>query len=237
MFSVIILRRFSDNNVSIRQKLVSNFIQFSLSILPVLSKISERIIHETLHGFFNQEKLFYNKQFRFRSGYSTLYALAELLEETRLDNNSMFTSLLLDLRKTFDTIDHSLFIEKQERYDVRGVCVDWFNSYLNNRKQFLQVQGAGRNILTISCGILQASVIGPLLFIFYINDIPNSCKDIIPYLFADDTNALYKQPKKQSNLDSLLFELVEWMPQNNFPWMQWKQNCCIFLDALLAIFW
>ena len=141
--------------------------------------------------------------------------IAELIEDIRFDNNSMCTSILFDLRKAFDTIDHSISHGKVEMYCVRGVGLDWFISYLNNRKQFVKVQGAESNSLTIFCGVLQGSIIGPLLFIIHINDIPSSCEGNIPELFADATNALYRLPRKQnkSNLDSLFFELVERMSQ------------------------
>ena len=189
----------------------------SISVLPVISKIFERVMFDRLYGYFTKEKLLYNKQFGFRSGYNTIYALAEMLENIRYDEKSVFTSILLDLSKAFDTIDHSILIKKLERYGVRGLCLDWFISYLKNRKQFVSIQGADSELANISCGVPQGSILGPLLFIIYINDLPNSCKDILPYLFADDTNGLYRQSKgeiKNDSLNSVLNELVEWLSQN-----------------------
>ena len=83
----------------------------SISVLPVISKIFERVMFDRLYGYFTKEKLLYNKQFGFRSGYNTIFALAEMLENICYDEKSVFTSILLDLSKAFDTIDHSILIK------------------------------------------------------------------------------------------------------------------------------
>ena len=188
----------------------------SISILPTISKIFERIMFDRLYCYFTKEKLMYNKQFGFRSGYNTIYALAELIENIRTDNTSIFSSVMLDLSKAFDTIDHKILIKKLERYGVRGICLDWFISYLENRKQFVKIDGSESGCAKINCGVPQGSILGPLLFIIYINDLPNSCQNILLYLFADDTNCLFKRERKQMNyvLDNTLNDLCEWMSQN-----------------------
>ena len=110
---------------------------------------------------------------------------------------SVCLSILKDLRKAFDTIDHSIFFEKL-KYGVQRVCLYWFISYSNYRKQFVQTRGADSILSTIPCGVPQGSIFPPLFFVNNITDIQNSRKDIVPYFFAVETNSFYTQPKKQT---------------------------------------
>ena len=148
-----------------------------------------------LYGFQKNGRIFYNKQVGFRSGHSTLYALAELLKNNRFDNKSMFKSILIDLRKAFETIDHSSLLENVEKYGVRGVCLDWFISYKNKTKQFVQVQSAESFLIKITCGVTQCSIIARILSIMYNNDIPNSFEEYFP-ICSQMIQTLYKGNKQ-----------------------------------------
>ena len=94
----------------------------------------------------------------------------------------------LDLKKAFDTINQDIIISKLELYGIRGTCRSWFKSYLGNRMQRVELNGISSSCKRVKCGFHQGSILGPLLFTIYINDLPNVCKDVEIILFADDTN-------------------------------------------------
>ena len=98
--------------------------------------------------------------------------------------------VFIDLKKAFDTIDHSLLLNKLEYYGIRGVALNWLQSYLSNRKQFVTVNGIESKNLNVKCRVPQGSILGPILFILYINDICNCSKIMNFILFADDTNVV-----------------------------------------------
>ena len=102
--------------------------------------------------------------------------------------------IFLDLSKAFDTINYDILLYKLEYYGFRGVTLDWFKSYLSNRKQFVRYQMHDSNHKIINCGVPQGSILGPLLFILYINDIANTTSLLELILFADDTTLLFSHP-------------------------------------------
>ena len=94
----------------------------------------------------------------------------------------------MDLSKAFDTLNHDILLKKLEVYGIRGVTLSWFSDYLSNRQQYVDFNGKSSNLLSINCGVPQGSILGPLLFLLYINDIINSTPFLSFILFADDTN-------------------------------------------------
>jgi retron-type reverse transcriptase len=108
-----------------------------------------------------------------------------------VDNKEFSVGVFIDLSKAFDTLNHDILLNKLEFYGVRGITLELFKSYLNNRRQFVFYNGASSCLKQIVCGVPQGSILGPLLFILYINDIVN-CSNILAFiLFADDTNLFY----------------------------------------------
>ena len=117
-------------------------------------------------------------------------AVMELIEEitNAKDNKKHAIGVFIDLKKACDTVDHRILIKKLEHYGVRGAASDWLKSYLSNRKQFVNIDGCSSELLDVICGVPQGSILGPTLFILYINDICNVSNLVKFILFADDTN-------------------------------------------------
>ena len=124
--------------------------------------------------------------------------MTEAIRNT-LDNKRLGCGIFIDLQKAFDTVNHRILLSKMEHYGIRGCALEWIKSYLSNRKQYVSVNGSNSNLLPITCGVPQGSVLGPLLFLIYINDLPNASKKLTFYLFADDTN-IYYESKDLSDL-------------------------------------
>ena len=154
----------------------SNYRQISL--LSIFSKIFEKLMHKRLHKFLEVSESLFNLQFGFHSGHSTDHALVSLIDNIKssLDNNRFGCGIFIDLQKAFDTVNHDIFLSKLEHYGIRGSSLTWFKSYLNDRKQFVSVNGYSSSICNITCGIIQGSVLGSLLFLIYINDLPETSK-------------------------------------------------------------
>ena len=172
-----------------------------ISILSTLSKLFEKVINKRLVDFFEKYNVINDFQFGFREGYSTTLALTEICDHFRnnLDNREITCGVFVDLAKAFDTVNHSILLTKLEHYGVRGNALSLLTSYLKNRTQFTQINhhaSAKRNIV---CGVPLGSVLGPLLFLVYVNDICNT-SDFNVRLFADDT-LLFMSSKEAHTLE------------------------------------
>ena len=172
-----------------------------ISLLSNFSKIFEKLIYKRLKIFLEKNFVLYEKQYGFRDKYSTQHALIDIVNniQNNMEEKLFSCGIFLDLKKAFDTVDHSILLHKLDHYGVRGIVNNWFKSYLIDRVQTTQ---CGDNISTKETtryGVPQGSVLGPLLFLIYINDICVSSKVFQFYLFADDTNILYAE----KNLNSL----------------------------------
>ena len=149
-------------------------------------------------------------------------SLTEAVRST-LDNKRLGCGIFIDLQKAFDTVNHRILLSKLEHYGIRGCALEWFRSYLSDRKQYVSVNGSNSNLLSITCGVPQGSVLGPLLFLIYINDLPNASKKLTFYLFADDTN-IYYESKDLFNLIKIVnkeLRLVKkWLDANTLS-LKW----------------
>ena len=151
-------------------------------------------MHKRLYQFLELHNVLFVNQFGFRTNNSTSYALMEITENIKqsIDNGKFGCGIYIDLRKAFDTVNHNILIKKLEHYGVRGILLDWFKSYLNGRKQYVFFNDESSDLKDISCGAPQGSVLGPLLFLLYINDLPHISSKMKFFLFADDTNIYFE---------------------------------------------
>lgn len=176
---------------------------------------------------------FYPSQYGFRSNHSTIHAINEFVDDTitSFENKKNTMGVFLDLSKAFDTIDHVILLKKLEWYGIRGMALEWFRSYLNNRKQFVQYKSAKSLTHTILCGVPQGSVLGPLLFIIYTNDLPNCLVHSKAILFADDTT-IYLNSDNILNMFNYinhdLESLSDWFRANKLSLNVGKSNYIIF---------
>ena len=204
-----------------------------ISLLSNINKIYEKLMHKRLYSFFEDQNLIFKNQFGFRKHHSTTHALTDLTEDIRqaIDSNKYACGIFVDLQKAFDTVDHNILLKKLEHYGIRGIANDWIRSYLTNRQQYVSISGHDSEITTTELGVPQGSVLGPLLFLIYINDLHNAIKFSTTRHFADDTNLLIKndslkQLKKHANYD--LRQLCHWLIANKISLNCDKTEMIIF---------
>ena len=199
-----------------------------ISLLPTISKVFEKVVQEQLTEFLNVNKLLYNSQYGFRKAQSTETATLELIDTLlqTLDKKDIPISIFLDLSKAFDTIDHNILYIKLRHYGINGVPLNWLINYLTGRQQFVKLDDEISNTLPISTGVPQGSILGPLLFILYINDLHMASDKFKAILYADDTTLVstvsaFKQsagaPDCKLLSENINFELTrinEWLALN-----------------------
>jgi hypothetical protein len=217
-----------------------------ISLLSVFNKILEKLMHKRLYSYINEKQILYSKQFGFRASYSTSHALISIIDKIQvaIENRDFICGVFIDLSKAFDTVDHNILLKKLDFYGIRGLPFEWFTSYLSNRKQFVCVDNVFSDELHISCGVPQGSVLGPLLFLIYINDFSLCSKLLDFHLFADDANLFYKDNTSnfQTNLNSELDKVYVWLCSNKLSLNVSKSNFVIFhsrqrkIDNNLEIF-
>ena len=146
-------------------------------------------MYKRLYTFLNKNVI-YNLQFGFRQQHSTSHALINITENIRkaLDDVNIGCGIFADFQKAFDTVDHQILLAKLNHYGIRGVSNDWFKSYLSNRNQYVSINGYESRLAALNCAVPQGSVLAPLLFLQYINDLNQAIKFCKVHLFADDTN-------------------------------------------------
>ena len=204
-----------------------------ISILSSFSKIYERVMYNRLVEFTNKLEIYYCHQFGFRTNHSTNLALTHLINKiaTAIDQKEITASVFLDLSKAFDTLNHDILFSKLERYGIRGVALNWVKSYFNNRTQFVQYNKFSSARIAIQCGVPQGSILGPLFFILYINDLPNASHLVKPLLFADDTSICYASSDPivlATVLNEALLNISTWMKANKLSVNIDKTNYIIF---------
>ena len=195
-----------------------------ISVLPILSKIAERHVHNALYRFLSENDLIYTRQSGFRPRHSTETALIKVIDDLllNLDNDCVSGMVLIDYRKAFDMIDHTLLLKKLEVYGLSAETLQWFTSYLRNRRQLVKLGDNQSNVATVPHGIPQGSILGPLLFIVFINDLPFHVTSSTIDLYADDTTLtscanFSSIDRLEQNLNSSVAEIAEWAASNKLP--------------------
>ena len=204
-----------------------------ISLLSNLSKIFEKAMYNRMELFLSEFDIIYKLQFGFRKKYSTEHAILSIVEEIRKNlNNGVFScGVFIDLEKAFDTVNHKILLSKLEHYGIRDTSLTWISSYLSNRKQSVKLNGVNSKYEKVSCGVPQGSILGPLLFIIYVNDMHVAVQSSIMHHFADDTNILFsaKNPNtiaKTLNRDLKL--LFEWLCANRLSLNASKTEFIVF---------
>ena len=161
-----------------------------ISLLTSFSKLLEKLMYDKVMFFLKSNDILYKHQYGFRAKHCTIHPIIHFLDhcaEANNKHNSEYTlAVFCDLSKAFDVINHKILLHKLNTYGIRGVVNTWFENYLSNRSQFVDIENFSSSRKHISCGVPQGSILGPLLFLVYVNDISTSCGSNV-LSFADDT--------------------------------------------------
>src|SRR6218665_912098 len=204
-----------------------------ISILPYFAKIMEKIMCARLNSYIDKLSLIYFGQFGFRAGHSTDMALIDIHNHTisAIDDKKLSILIFLDLAKALDTVNHKILIKNLNITGYVAPSLIWFTDYLTNRYQQVRCNGATSSSQAIICGVPQGPNLGPLLFILYINDLPNVCKFLKVILFTDDTNAFYSHESKVdliSIVNEELLHMKDWFCANRLSLNLEKTNFIVF---------
>ena len=146
-------------------------------------------MYNRVYNFITKNNLLNEKQFGFQAKHSTDHAILELSNEIyqNFSDNKFTLGVFIDLSKAFDTVNHDILLKKLTFYGINNLYLTWFKSYLSGRTQYIQYDNSKTEMANISCGVPQGSILGPLLFLIYVNDLKSSLKILNPIMFADDT--------------------------------------------------
>ena len=190
-----------------------------ISLIPALSKLMEKLIYNKLEEFLIRYNILFKSQYGFRKGCNTTHATLDFLKtvEQSLENGNLAMGIFIDLSKAFDTLDHEVLTSKLEHYGIRGKFLEWIISYLSNRKQYTEFDGIMSSLEPVTAGVPQGSILGPLLFLIYVNDLPAALTKLRPIMFEDDTNLVIEGKdinELKQIVDHELQDLVDYFRAN-----------------------
>ena len=202
-----------------------------VSLTSIICKTMESIIRDHVIDHMKQNNLFSPKQFGFINGRSTVLQLLHVLKiwTEIIDQGGTLDAIYCDFMKAFDKVPHKRLIYKLDKYGIKGNILGWIHSFLNGRTQKVNINGSFSTAAPVSSGIPQGSVLGPILFVIYINDLPDVIdKNSFAYLFADDTK-IFREIKSQADIDILqkdIDKLVEW---SNLWLLKFHPDKCVHI--------
>lgn len=187
-----------------------------ISVLPVVAKVLEKLVFDQLYSYFTENYILSKFQSGFRSGHSTVTALLQATEKwfKNIDHGFINGVVFVDLSKAFDTVDHAILLKKLSMYGVNEILLKWFSSYLANRFQCCMVNGDRSELKPLETGVPQGSTLGPLLFLTYINDLPNCLDFTSSDMYADDT-----QITALAETIDELEDILNWDIENLHTWL------------------
>ena len=204
-----------------------------ISVLSCFSKILEKVMYKRVIKFLDTHDILTENQYGFRAGRSTQQAIIELIDKVSMaiESNEYTIGIFLDLSKAFDTVNHGILLHKLEHYGIRGNALEWFRNYLTCRRQMVNYKFTKSDMSFVTCGVPQGSVLGPLLFLIYVNDISESSKLSTFLMFADDTN-LFHSHKNLATLSQIanqeLGKVANWLGANKLSLNVNKTQYIIF---------
>ena len=206
-----------------------------ISLLPSLSKIFEYVLYHQLIEYLNGNNLLCIEQYGFRTGHSTELASIRLIDHLtqQVDVGNIPMNIYIDLSKAFDTLNHDILLAKLNHYGICGSENDLFRNYLSNRYQYVEYNGAKSDTKLITTGVPQGSILGPLLFIIYINDLPLVSNMFDMLMYADDTT-LYCNINQLFSDDAInreLHKISNWLSSNKLSLNVKKTKCMMFHSA------
>ena len=205
-----------------------------ISILPYLSKIFEKIIYFRLAYHLAVNEILSPYQFGFRKNISTVDALIHFTEMIydALNNKNCCLNVLVDYSRAFDTINHAILLRKLERYGVRGSALEMIRSYLKNRQQSVRINNSLSGTLTTNISVPQGSILGPLLFLIYVNEISNMSNKFTPTSFADDCTITFVNSDINtliSDCNEELYKFKSWSDANRLT-INIDKTHCLFIS-------
>ena len=209
-----------------------------ISILPAISKVFEKVLSHQINQHFLNNKLYYSSQYGFRQSHSTELTVLEIVDRIayQMDQDNVPLNIYIDLSKAFDTIDHKILLHKLQYYGLNQNSLSLIQNYLTNRQQYVDFQNINSSLLPISTGVPQGSILGPLLFIIYINDIAKASQIFNFISYADDTTLFVSLNYTNSNtyspntttLNNEIVKVTEWLALNKLSLNTSKTKAMIF---------
>ena len=203
-----------------------------ISLLSVIAKCIEYFVNKQLTDYIKRNNILTEHQFGFRSGNSTTFLMVQFFEKiyTSKDKNKKPAALFLDIRKAFDTVSHRLLLRKLKHYGIAGSVLQWFSNYLSGRSQCTKIGFSISEKGIILTGVPQGSILGPILFSIFINDIVNAITDSVPFLFADDGALVFDNVDRRSysNIKAEIENISKWLEINKLSLRFDKTHFMVF---------
>lgn len=207
-----------------------------IAITSIFSKLLEKIMYSRLLNFFNKSDILYDFQFGFRKNYSTSLALLEVINtiNSEIHNKCHVMGIFLDLKKAFDTVNHTILLNKLENYGLRGSALNWIKSFLTGRKVFCKLDEHVSSEYPLDCGVPQGAVLSPLLFLLFVNDMHRAIPNHKLRLFADDSNVFIISHNLQllfQEANLTLKSVHKWLGDNKLSINLAKTNYILFKSS------